>query len=77
MENMLKIFGADSKTRVENAIEDLQVGKGVLLIDNEDRENEGDLIFSAEHMNEEDMIQMIRYCSGVVCLCLIHEKADE
>lgn len=77
MENMLKIFGADSETRVENAIEDLQVGKGVLLIDNEDRENEGDLIFSAEHMNEEDMIQMIRYCSGVVCLCLTHEKADE
>lgn len=74
---MLKIFGADSKTRVENAIEDLQVGKGVLLIDNEDRENEGDLIFSVEHMNEEDMIQMIRYCSGVVCLCLTHEKADE
>lgn len=77
MENMLKIFGANSKTRVENAIEELQVGKGVLLIDNEDRENEGDLIFSAEYMNEEDMIQMIRYCSGVVCLCLTHEKADE
>ncbi|WP_347218858.1 3,4-dihydroxy-2-butanone-4-phosphate synthase [Chryseobacterium sp.] len=77
MENMLKIFGADSKERVENAIQELQAGKGVLLIDNEDRENEGDLIFSAEHMNEENMIQMIRYCSGVVCLCLTHEKADQ
>ncbi|MBP2617418.1 3,4-dihydroxy-2-butanone 4-phosphate synthase [Chryseobacterium jejuense] len=77
MENMLKIFGENSKERVENAIQELQTGKGVLLIDNEDRENEGDLIFSAEHMNEEDMIQMIRYCSGVVCLCLTHEKADE
>lgn len=77
MENMLKIFGADSKERVESAIRELQAGKGVLLIDNEDRENEGDLIFSAEHLNEENMIQMIRYCSGVVCLCLTHEKADE
>lgn len=77
MENMLKIFGTDSQKRVENAIQELQAGKGVLLIDNEDRENEGDLIFSAENMNEEDMIRMIRYCSGVVCLCLTHEKADE
>ncbi|MGL6126885.1 3,4-dihydroxy-2-butanone-4-phosphate synthase [Chryseobacterium artocarpi] len=77
MENMLKIFGENSKERVENAIQELQSGKGVLLIDNEDRENEGDLIFSAENMNVDDMIQMIRYCSGVVCLCLTHEKADE
>lgn len=50
MENMLKIFGANSQKRVESAIQELQAGKGVLLIDNEDRENEGDLIFSTKNI---------------------------
>ncbi|QIH32751.1 MULTISPECIES: 3,4-dihydroxy-2-butanone-4-phosphate synthase [Sphingobacterium] len=77
MKNTLEIFGANAKERVENAIKELQFGKGVLLIDDEDRENEGDLIFSAEKMNTKDMVQMIRHCSGVVCLCLTNEKADE
>lgn len=77
MKNTLELFGANAKERVENAIKELQFGKGVLLIDDEDRENEGDLIFSAEKMNIQDMAQMIRHCSGVVCLCLTNEKADE
>lgn len=77
MKNTLEIFGANAKERVENAIKELQFGKGILLIDDEDRENEGDLIFSAEKMDMQNMVQMIRYCSGVVCLCLTNEKADE
>ncbi|WP_300670526.1 3,4-dihydroxy-2-butanone-4-phosphate synthase [Soonwooa sp.] len=77
MENSLKNFGKTAKERVENAIAELQMGKGLLLIDDEDRENEGDLIFSAEKMTLENMAQMIRYCSGVVCLCLTNEKADQ
>ncbi len=39
--------------------------------------NEGDLIFSAQHMSVQDMALMIRECSGIVCLCLTNEKADE
>ncbi|MGL5235994.1 MAG: 3,4-dihydroxy-2-butanone-4-phosphate synthase [Empedobacter falsenii] len=77
MKNTLEIFGANAKERVENAIKELQFGKGILLIDDEDKENEGDLIFSAEKMDMQNMVQMIRYCSGVVCLCLTNEKADE
>lgn len=77
MENSLKNFGKTAKERVENAIAELQMGKGLLLIDDEDRENEGDLIFSAEKMTLENMAQMIRYCSGVVCLCITNEKADQ
>ncbi len=77
MKNLLTMFGDDPIARVEKALKDLQAGKGVLLIDNEDRENEGDLIFSAQNMSIPDMVQMIRYCSGVVCLCLTHEKANE
>lgn len=76
MENTLKMFAANAKERVEIALRELQLGKGILLIDDEDRENEGDLIFSAEKMNIENMIQMIRHCSGVICLCLTNEKAD-
>lgn len=70
-------FGISSKERVENALEQLKSGKGVLVTDDENRENEGDLIFSAQHMNIQDMALMIRECSGIVCLCLTNEKADE
>ncbi|WP_338839794.1 3,4-dihydroxy-2-butanone-4-phosphate synthase [Flavobacterium ginsenosidimutans] len=70
-------FGLTSKDRVENALEQLKSGKGVLVTDDENRENEGDLIFSAQYMNVQDMALMIRECSGIVCLCLTNEKADE
>ncbi|WP_281233058.1 3,4-dihydroxy-2-butanone-4-phosphate synthase [Flavobacterium gelatinilyticum] len=70
-------FGLTSKERVENALEQLRNGKGIIVTDDENRENEGDLIFSAHHMNVPDMALMIRECSGIVCLCLTNEKADE
>jgi 3,4-dihydroxy 2-butanone 4-phosphate synthase len=69
-------FGITSKERVENALEQLKNGKGVLVTDDENRENEGDLIFSAQHINVQNMALMIRECSGIVCLCLTNEKAD-
>ena len=72
----LEKFGLTSQQRVENALKQLQNGKGILLTDDEDRENEGDLIFSAQHMSVSDMALMIRECSGIVCLCLTNEKAD-
>lgn len=68
-------FGASYKERVENAIEKLQKGKGILLVDDENRENEGDIIYSANRMTEKDMALMIRECSGIVCLCLTEEKS--
>lgn len=70
-------FGITSRERVENALAHLRKGKGVLLTDDENRENEGDLIFSAAHINVSDMALMIRECSGIVCLCLTNEKADQ
>ncbi len=76
-ENPLLLFGTNSQERVENAIKELKKGKGILLIDDKDRENEGDLVFSAQHMSIENMALMIRECSGIVCLCLTNEKADE
>jgi len=73
--NLLSDFGRDYQNRVEKAIADLRQGKGVLLVDDEDRENEGDLIFPAETMTARDMALMIRECSGIVCLCMTAEKA--
>lgn len=69
-------FGADYRKRVENAIKKLRDGKGILLVDDENRENEGDLIYVAANMTEQDMALMIRECSGIVCLCLSPEKSE-
>ena len=76
MEDKLQEFGKSSQERVERALSFLKVGKGVLLLDDQNRENEADVIFSAHLMSEQDMALLIRYCSGVICLCLTNEKAD-
>lgn len=70
-------FGADYKERIGNAISKLQDGKGILLVDDENRENEGDIIYPAETMSVKDMALMIRECSGIVCLCLTPEKSEK
>lgn len=75
--NRLEDFGKNFEERVENAISKLQQKKGILLVDDEDRENEGDIIFPAETMTASDMALMIRECSGIVCLCLPPYKCDE
>ncbi len=77
LENTLNQFGWDSQERVETALSFLKSGKGILLLDDQDRENEGDIIFSVHLMSEQDMAMLIRYCSGVICLCLTNDKADE
>jgi 3,4-dihydroxy 2-butanone 4-phosphate synthase len=60
--------------RVENALKALKNGGGVLVTDDEDRENEGDLIFSAESLTPSQMNLLIRECTGIVCLCLTPDK---
>ncbi|MCK6264145.1 3,4-dihydroxy-2-butanone-4-phosphate synthase [Vibrio kyushuensis] len=64
-------------TRVENALEALRKGQGVILLDDEDRENEGDIIYSVEHLTNAQMALMIRECSGIVCLCLTDAQATK
>lgn len=70
-------FGETASDRVQRAISDLQAGKGILLVDDEDRENEGDIIYSAQLMTEQDMALMIRECSGIVCVCFSAQKRDQ
>ena len=70
--SLLSRFGTPLQ-RVEQALTTLGQGQGVLLVDDEDRENEGDLIFAAEHLTTAQMALLIRECSGIVCLCLTDE----
>ena len=74
--SILDSFGSPTE-RVERAIASLQKGEGVLIVDDEDRENEGDLIYAAQTLTPQQMALLIRECSGIVCLCLTDEKADE
>ena len=65
MENDTRIE-AEAVRRVEAAAEALRRGSGILLTDDEDRENEGDLIFPAESITIAQMARLIRRCSGIV-----------
>jgi 3,4-dihydroxy 2-butanone 4-phosphate synthase/GTP cyclohydrolase II len=62
---------------VERAIDAVKRGEFVVVVDDEDRENEGDLIIAAEKMTPDKMAFMIRYTSGVICLPLEGERLDE
>ncbi|MBT0568027.1 bifunctional 3,4-dihydroxy-2-butanone-4-phosphate synthase/GTP cyclohydrolase II [Williamsia sp. CHRR-6] len=59
---------------IERAVADIAAGKAVVVVDDEDRENEGDLIFAAEKATPELVAFMVRYTSGYLCVAL--ESAD-
>jgi 3,4-dihydroxy 2-butanone 4-phosphate synthase/GTP cyclohydrolase II len=61
---------------VERAIADFKAGKAVVVVDDEDRENEGDLIFAAELATPELIAFMVRYTSGYICVALTESDAD-
>ena len=75
--NFLEDFGSDARSRVENAVAAIRAGRGVLVVDDEDRENEGDLIFASETLTTEQIAMQIRDCSGIICICITEEKARE
>ncbi|WP_147819625.1 3,4-dihydroxy-2-butanone-4-phosphate synthase [Salidesulfovibrio onnuriiensis] len=75
-QNLLAKWGAPTE-RVERALEALSSGRGVLVTDDENRENEADLIFCAKTITEPQMAMLIRECSGIVCLCMPEEKIEE
>ena len=75
-QSLLAAFGS-AEERVINAIEAFKQGNGVLVLDDENRENEGDLIFPAETITAEQMAKLIRYGSGIVCLCITDELCKQ
>ena len=62
--------------KIEAALEDIRQGKMVILIDDEDRENEGDLTMAAEKVTPEAINFMAREGRGLICLSLTEERAD-
>lgn len=61
---------------IEQAVTDIAAGKAVVVVDNEDRENEGDLIFAAEKATPELVAFMVRYSSGYICTPLLPEDCE-
>ncbi|HEU5269953.1 MAG TPA: bifunctional 3,4-dihydroxy-2-butanone-4-phosphate synthase/GTP cyclohydrolase II [Jatrophihabitans sp.] len=61
---------------IERAIADIAAGKPVVVVDDEDRENEGDLIFAAELATPELVSFMVRYTSGYICVPITEAEAD-
>jgi 3,4-dihydroxy 2-butanone 4-phosphate synthase/GTP cyclohydrolase II len=61
---------------VDEIVEDLRAGRIVILVDEEDRENEGDLVVAAEHVTAEAINFMARFGRGLVCLTLTRERCE-
>ncbi|HWE28407.1 MAG TPA: 3,4-dihydroxy-2-butanone-4-phosphate synthase, partial [Polyangia bacterium] len=62
--------------RVVEGLEDIRAGKMVILVDDEDRENEGDLTMAAEKVTPEAINFMAKWGRGLICLTLTEDKAD-
>ena len=61
----------------EEIIEDLRQGKMVVIMDDEDRENEGDLLMAAEAVTPEAINFMARYGRGLICLTLTKDRCQQ
>ena len=61
----------------EEIIEDIRNGKMVILVDEEDRENEGDLVMAAEHVTAEAINFMAKFGRGLICLTLTKERCEQ
>jgi 3,4-dihydroxy 2-butanone 4-phosphate synthase/GTP cyclohydrolase II len=63
-------------TDVPGALAEIRAGRMIVVVDDEDRENEGDLTLAAEHVTPEAINFMARYGRGLICLTLTEERAD-
>ncbi len=61
---------------VEDIVAEMKAGRMVILIDEEDRENEGDLVLAADHVTSEAINFMARYGRGLICLTLTRERCE-
>ncbi len=62
--------------RVQHALAEMRAGRPVILVDDEDRENEGDLVFAAEHATPEAINFMAKYGRGLICLALTGKQIE-
>ncbi len=62
---------------IESAIEDIRLGKLIIVVDDEDRENEGDFIAAAKHATPEVINFMSKYGRGLICAPLLDDRCEE
>ena len=62
---------------IESAIEDIKAGRVVIVVDDEDRENEGDFIIAARHASPEVINFMSKHGRGLICAALVEDRCDE
>ncbi|WMY95294.1 MAG: 3,4-dihydroxy-2-butanone-4-phosphate synthase [Arsenophonus sp.] len=74
MNQILRFLYKNPIERIKYALDALRKGNGVMVLDDEQRENEGDMVFAAETMTISQMALSIRHGSGIVCLCITEEK---
>lgn len=65
------------KTNVEAAIKALKNGTPVVVMDDYERENEGDMILPAQMANEKNIAFMLEYTSGIICLAMSSKHAEQ
>jgi len=70
-------MGVQMVSTIEEALEDIRQGRMVILVDDEDRENEGDLTMAAEKVTPEAVNFMAKYGRGLICLSLTEERLNE
>src|SRR5581483_8277919 len=68
---------ATSFATIEEAIQEIREGRMVVVVDDPDRENEGDLVIAAQFASPEAINFMATHARGLICLCLTEERADE
>src|SRR6266700_4972643 len=61
---------------IPEILEELKAGKPIVLVDDEDRENEGDIVYAAQHVTPEAVNFMVTHARGLICLALTGEVCD-
>ncbi len=73
----MKKSQASQFNTIQEALDEIQAGKFAILVDDEDRENEGDLVIAAEKISPADVNFMAKYGRGLICLALTPERVEE
>ena len=63
--------------KVEDAIRDIKAGRMVIVVDDEERENEGDIVVAADKLTADHISFMVRYCSGIICVPMEGQRLEE
>ena len=66
----------ESKVKLQQAIQDIQKGKPVIVVDDYDREFEGDIVLSAEKVTEENLVFCMKHAKGLMCLPMLQATCD-